>query len=67
MAEEIEGARAAILPLLAERRRLEHDLHALVFRLYDLTEDEIARVRRTAPPRDPLCLITGTAQPTAVS
>lgn len=33
----------------------------------DLTEEEIALMRRTAPPRDPLTLITGTAPPSAES
>jgi hypothetical protein len=39
-----------------ETRRLEIDLHNLVFDLYGLTESEVKLLRETAPPRDPLIL-----------
>ena len=54
---------AGILPNVARARALEKQLHAEVFRLYGLTDEEIALVRRTAPPRDPLALVEQAALP----
>jgi hypothetical protein len=50
-------ARAALLPRVAEARTLEARVHQSAFDAYGLTADEIALVKRTAPPRDPLALL----------
>jgi len=56
ISQEFLESRALVRPLRKEVRRLEIELHHLVFDLYGLTPDEVRLIRETAPPRDPLTL-----------
>ncbi len=55
--EEFGRSRAALLPLLARANQMERQQHEEVFRLYGLTGEDIALIRSTRAPRDPLSLI----------
>lgn len=54
--EEFLKIRNRTRAIWAEIRRIEIELHHLVFDLYRLNQKEIHLVRETAPPRDPLTL-----------
>ena len=55
--EEFGRSRGALLPLLARANQIEREQHEEVFRLYGLTVEDIALIRATRAPRDPLSLV----------
>jgi type I restriction-modification system DNA methylase subunit len=59
---QFEIYRTRIQAMVTEARGWEHQVHDTVFKLYGLTEDEVALVRRTTPSRDPLTLLEGSGQ-----
>ena len=55
--EEFAAAQASVLLNVAEARALKLKLHAEVFELYGITEEERMLIRETRPPRDPRFLV----------
>ncbi len=56
--EEFEKTRDRILPLVVRAKEVELAQHAVVEKLYGLTARDVDLLRTTAPPRDPLALIS---------
>jgi hypothetical protein len=65
LAQTFEREAAALRANRTEALRLERELDELILKVYRLTPDEIALLRRTAPPRSPIAVLENDLRPTS--